>query len=210
MHPAISPSSFHAPPIPAANTPSTFPFLPFFIFCFLLFCFFSIFVFLDLRYYLSALRNSVARGGDGGNAMALQSNKPGLDPAIIASFPMFRYAEVRRLIEGKYGGECAVCLSEFAAGDVIRLLTVCYHAFHPGCIDSWLISNRTCPLCRSNLEAAPDEATVRAMREVVASGDGGEDYHVIRFDGEGEGAAGEGMEIREHVSDERERGRAEL
>lgn len=45
--------------------------------------------------------------------------------------------------------DCAVCLSEFSDNDTIKLLVYCSHAFHINCIETWLMSNSTCPLCRS-------------------------------------------------------------
>ncbi|KZV23412.1 ring finger protein [Dorcoceras hygrometricum] len=44
--------------------------------------------------------------------------------------------------------DCAVCLCEFSEQDKLRLLPSCSHAFHIDCIDTWLLSNSTCPLCR--------------------------------------------------------------
>ncbi|KAL9254643.1 RING-H2 finger protein ATL46-like protein [Drosera capensis] len=47
--------------------------------------------------------------------------------------------------------DCAVCLCEFSEQDKLRLLPLCSHAFHIDCIDTWLLSNSTCPLCRGAL-----------------------------------------------------------
>ncbi|KAL0461677.1 UNVERIFIED_CONTAM: RING-H2 finger protein ATL46 [Sesamum latifolium] len=47
--------------------------------------------------------------------------------------------------------DCAVCLCEFSESDQLRLLPMCSHAFHMNCIDTWLLSNSTCPLCRGTL-----------------------------------------------------------
>lgn len=47
--------------------------------------------------------------------------------------------------------DCAVCLCEFSENDKLRLLPTCSHAFHINCIDTWLLSNSTCPLCRNTL-----------------------------------------------------------
>ncbi|EXC31610.1 RING-H2 finger protein ATL46 [Morus notabilis] len=49
--------------------------------------------------------------------------------------------------------DCAVCLCEFSEKDKLRLLPTCSHAFHISCIDTWLLSNSTCPLCRGTLFA---------------------------------------------------------
>ncbi|GLU00080.1 hypothetical protein SLE2022_174740 [Rubroshorea leprosula] len=47
--------------------------------------------------------------------------------------------------------DCAICLTEFAAGDEIRVLPQCGHGFHVPCIDMWLGSHSSCPSCRQIL-----------------------------------------------------------
>lgn len=46
------------------------------------------------------------------------------------------------------GLECAVCLTPFEDTEILRLLPKCKHAFHLECVDTWLVSHSTCPLCR--------------------------------------------------------------
>ncbi|XP_064963230.1 RING-H2 finger protein ATL39-like [Musa acuminata AAA Group] len=77
----------------------------------------------------------------------------GLDPAVLASFPVVTCPEARGAGEGMVGRECAVCLTEFGVGDALRVLPPCRHGFHPVCIDPWLAGHATCPLCRSDLAA---------------------------------------------------------
>ncbi|XP_024991607.1 RING-H2 finger protein ATL47-like [Cynara cardunculus var. scolymus] len=72
----------------------------------------------------------------------------GLDQSSIDALPVFVYKELVGLKEPLH---CAVCLCEFLEQDHLRLLPVCSHAFHIHCIDTWLLSNSTCPLCRGNL-----------------------------------------------------------
>ncbi|KAL5762012.1 hypothetical protein ACOSP7_018276 [Xanthoceras sorbifolium] len=72
----------------------------------------------------------------------------GLDQAFIDALPVFLYKEIMGL---KEPFDCAVCLCEFSEQDNLRLLPMCSHAFHIDCIDTWLLSNSTCPLCRGNL-----------------------------------------------------------
>ncbi|KAI4314295.1 hypothetical protein L6164_027218 [Bauhinia variegata] len=72
----------------------------------------------------------------------------GLDQAFIDALPVFLYKEIIGL---KEPFDCAVCLCEFSEEDNLRLLPMCNHAFHIDCIDTWLLSNSTCPLCRGTL-----------------------------------------------------------
>ncbi|KAJ9515496.1 hypothetical protein QJQ45_016488, partial [Haematococcus lacustris] len=50
---------------------------------------------------------------------------------------------------------CAVCLLEYEEGELLRALLPCGHAFHMECIDPWLASHDTCPMCRCDLIPAP-------------------------------------------------------
>ncbi|KAJ4902477.1 RING-H2 finger protein ATL46 [Raphanus sativus] len=77
-------------------------------------------------------------------------NDSGLDQAFIDALPVFHYKE---MVGGasKEPFDCAVCLCEFTEKDKLRLLPMCSHAFHLNCIDTWLQSNSTCPLCRGTL-----------------------------------------------------------
>ncbi|OVA09280.1 zinc finger protein [Macleaya cordata] len=81
--------------------------------------------------------------------------KRGLDPAVIETFPTFIYSVVKGLKIGKGALECAVCLNEFEDDETLRLLPKCDHVFHPECIDAWLVSHTTCPVCRSDLREVP-------------------------------------------------------
>ncbi|KAF7135893.1 hypothetical protein RHSIM_Rhsim08G0013700 [Rhododendron simsii] len=81
----------------------------------------------------------------------LRLSPSGLDPAVINSFPMFNYSDIKHLRIGRGELSCAVCVSEFEDNERLRLLPKCDHAFHPECIDPWLASHSTCPLCRANL-----------------------------------------------------------
>ncbi|KAG7952517.1 hypothetical protein I3843_12G064200 [Carya illinoinensis] len=90
----------------------------------------------------------------------------GLDPSLIQSFPTFVYSSVKDFREEKYGLECAICLVEFEDDSLLRLLTVCYHVFHQECIDLWLESHKTCPVCRGNLDLPPPDSLEKSMELV--------------------------------------------
>jgi hypothetical protein len=82
----------------------------------------------------------------------------GLDEAAIESIALSRYRS------GAGGAsDCAVCLGEFADGELLRLLPRCAHAFHVRCIDTWLRAHVNCPLCRSHvLDPSPVATTAAA------------------------------------------------
>lgn len=47
---------------------------------------------------------------------------------------------------------CIICLEEFNAKELHRTLP-CFHTFHAGCIDSWLLKSAgLCPICKSKLK----------------------------------------------------------
>ncbi|KAG9141853.1 hypothetical protein Leryth_013977 [Lithospermum erythrorhizon] len=45
--------------------------------------------------------------------------------------------------------DCAICLEVFVKDDQCRLLPSCNHKFHVNCIDSWLLKQPFCPICRA-------------------------------------------------------------
>lgn len=102
----------------------------------------------------SAAPSVESNGQNGSDALQRQLQQlfhlhdSGLDQAFIDALPVFQYREIVGL---KEPFDCAVCLCEFSEHDKLRLLPTCSHAFHIDCIDTWLLSNSTCPLCRGIL-----------------------------------------------------------
>lgn len=50
-----------------------------------------------------------------------------------------------------YSCRCSVCLADYQAEDRLQQIPACGHTFHMDCIDHWLTSHSTCPLCRLSL-----------------------------------------------------------
>ncbi|KAK7380287.1 hypothetical protein VNO78_32795 [Psophocarpus tetragonolobus] len=75
----------------------------------------------------------------------------GINKDVLNTFPTLFFSNIQHLNKGIPSLECAVCLSDFTLKDSLRLLPKCNHVFHPQCIDSWLASHVTCPVCRANL-----------------------------------------------------------
>ncbi|CAA2994447.1 E3 ubiquitin- ligase RHA2B-like [Olea europaea subsp. europaea] len=60
--------------------------------------------------------------------------------------------------------ECAICRSEFVAGEKIRELK-CKHMFHRHCVEKWLQEYKaTCPLCRSSIVSEEILAEYRRVK----------------------------------------------
>ncbi|TKY49762.1 RING-H2 finger protein ATL51 [Spatholobus suberectus] len=91
--------------------------------------------------------------GQVSSSSSSSSSNSGLDEALIKSITVCKYNKVGGVVEGH---ECSVCLSEFEENERLRLLPRCNHAFHLPCIDAWLKSHATCPLCRSTITASPN------------------------------------------------------
>lgn len=64
------------------------------------------------------------------------------------------YKEAAGVVMGE-DKTCSVCLCEFKEGEEVRVLPECLHSFHVPCIDAWLSSHASCPLCRTGIVAAP-------------------------------------------------------
>ncbi|GAV58617.1 zf-RING_2 domain-containing protein [Cephalotus follicularis] len=56
--------------------------------------------------------------------------------------------------------DCPICLGEFVEGENARILPKCNHGFHVKCIDIWLASHSSCPLCRQQLFDHPTSCNV--------------------------------------------------
>ncbi|KAL6525470.1 hypothetical protein OROHE_015777 [Orobanche hederae] len=116
------------------------------------------------------------QGGVTGNVTAFEGqlqqlfhlHDAGVDQSFIDTLPIFSYEAI---IGVKDPFDCAVCLCEFESEDKLRLLPECSHAFHMDCIDTWLLSHSTCPLCRASLLADfPTNPNCSPMVLVLQSG----------------------------------------
>ncbi|KAL2317670.1 hypothetical protein Fmac_031546 [Flemingia macrophylla] len=102
--------------------------------------------------------------GAAGNPSQTESN--GLNQATIETFPTFLYSDVKGLKIGKDTLACAVCLNEFQDDDILRMIPKCCHVYHPDCIDVWLASHSTCPVCRANLVPQPEDMNMPPMLSI--------------------------------------------
>lgn len=89
-----------------------------------------------------------------------RSARHGLAASALAALPVATY-RVRGVDDdepssasggaGTGTADCAVCLSELEDGEKVRALPGCSHVFHVDCIDAWLRSRTTCPVCRAEV-----------------------------------------------------------
>ncbi|BAH93190.1 RING-H2 finger protein ATL66 [Oryza sativa Japonica Group] len=109
-----------------------------------------------------ASSSSSAAGAAGAAAAA---SMHGLDAEAIGGLPvtLYRPRDSSSPPAGKGGGggvdddqaaQCSICISALVAGEKVKALPPCGHCFHPDCVDAWLRSQPSCPLCRSLLLAA--------------------------------------------------------
>jgi len=85
-------------------------------------------------------------------------------------------------------GTCAVCLEEIEIGQWYKKLPKCEHCFHAPCIDEWLSTRATCPVCREEIIITGrwngDDQPVRSVRREIRIGsvrDGGQTHVVLQF-----------------------------
>uniref|UniRef100_A0ACD5WYP0 Uncharacterized protein n=1 Tax=Avena sativa TaxID=4498 RepID=A0ACD5WYP0_AVESA len=103
----------------------------------------------------------------------------GLTDAVISALPTFAYGNPAAIDTGAGAGDdgprgscaqllCAVCLEDVHEGEMVRQLPPCRHLFHVDCIDLWLRTHRTCPLCRCEL-SPPKKVTAKAAAAAAES-----------------------------------------
>lgn len=95
----------------------------------------------------------------------------GIDEATLKTYPEVLYAEAKKLMARENKEEenkgwkvmlssataacCSVCLADYKDTDVLRVLPDCGHMFHVACVDPWLRSRPTCPVCRASPLPSP-------------------------------------------------------
>lgn len=102
--------------------------------------------------WLRRIANRSAANSEGASPPVAAAANKGLKKKVLRSLPKLTYSPDSPPAEKL--AECAICLTEFAAGDELRLLPQCGHGFHVSCIDTWLGSHSSCPSCRQILVLA--------------------------------------------------------
>ncbi|CAI9107015.1 OLC1v1006280C1 [Oldenlandia corymbosa var. corymbosa] len=97
---------------------------------------------------------------------AVPSASLGLDANTINSLPIFIHKTKSGSVCSDYddiedpettsfrGSECSICLGLYEDEERVKVMPECQHAFHSDCVDEWLRSRSTCPLCRLSLDSS--------------------------------------------------------
>ncbi|XP_044462476.1 RING-H2 finger protein ATL66-like [Mangifera indica] len=101
------------------------------------------------RWLCRLIQPSLANAPD-----APPSLSQGLDPTTINALPIIMHRlkstpDVNTV--GDEENECCICLGEFEDGDKLKILPKCRHFYHGECVDRWLSTQSSCPLCRNSL-----------------------------------------------------------
>ncbi|VFQ82200.1 unnamed protein product [Cuscuta campestris] len=132
-------------------------------------CIFSVpvffaFILLFLFYYFY-LRRQSARWSSSlrMNASSLQAGgdeisrcELGLKKEVREMLPVIVFNESFSVKDS----QCSVCLGDYQADDRLQQIPSCGHIFHEDCIDHWLSTHTTCPLCRHSLIVPTQTSTV--------------------------------------------------
>jgi Ring finger domain len=99
-------------------------------------------VYIFIWYLCTRHRQQHNRQGGG----RLASGSGGISKSALAAIPISSYSGAEK--DAGTSPDCAVCISQFQRGEKVRQLPKCNHLFHVDCIDMWLYSHSTCPICR--------------------------------------------------------------
>ncbi|MQM04689.1 hypothetical protein Taro_037494 [Colocasia esculenta] len=94
------------------------------------------------------LRGGAPSGAPRSDAAAAAGGEEAASPSACLVPPECTYGKGEGMVGG---GEstCPVCLCDFKDGEQVRLLPECMHYYHVSCIDMWLQSHNSCPMCRT-------------------------------------------------------------
>ncbi|KAF0926932.1 hypothetical protein E2562_028419 [Oryza meyeriana var. granulata] len=112
----------------------------------------------DVIFVVGAHQGQAARSSGSGGLVSAD----GVTAATVSAIPAFEYkrASSGGGDDGAAAGsggwtQCVICLGLVQVGEVVRRLPACKHLFHVECIDAWLSSHSTCPICRADVVALP-------------------------------------------------------
>lgn len=97
------------------------------------------------------------------NQQVVASVPEGIILATLLRYPKILYSRLIRE-KGKSGSSspCSICLRDYRSSDLLRLLPECGHFYHVKCVDPWLRTHWSCPVCRNSMIPAP-RITVSGM-----------------------------------------------
>ena len=73
----------------------------------------------------------------------------GMDQADLSKIQEINF-KLDKNIPEEESEKCVVCYDEFLDNEKIKILP-CKHLFHGGCIDTWLVQNKKCPVCKADV-----------------------------------------------------------
>jgi len=98
----------------------------------------------EIRYLLAEL----------GAGVGQQNQQPAASTREINNLPTHQWKskdalsrEMEQKNQDKELTTCMVCLEEYEQDQWLRTLP-CFHFYHQECIDKWLVTNNTCPVCK--------------------------------------------------------------
>lgn len=84
--------------------------------------------------------------------------------SIVEKNYVFQDVELKQeIIDNPSNCDCAICLEEMKIGDWYKKLPRCEHCFHAKCIDQWLSTRETCPVCREEVVIPQDALGLSAV-----------------------------------------------
>ncbi|CAE8601302.1 unnamed protein product, partial [Polarella glacialis] len=106
--------------------------------------------------FTSVLRRLAAADPDALDEALERSVRRVLEVGTVLSGARLSEDEIRGLPKVRFGHpdspveeqQCAICLEQFQAGDLLTELHKCRHFFHAECVGRWFQQSQQCPLCR--------------------------------------------------------------